>query len=198
MKESVFKQKRMLKLWRLALGIITLLLVSVLAYGWWDSSHWNTPVKDTKIKLDAEMVIKGVNYTEVRKGEKFWELRAKQARFYSDKKQTLLIDVEAVIYLKDGRQVYIEGDRAIMHVKTKNIDIFGKVTLSTGPYKLVTDSLHYNNNKRVIKTRDRVIMTGNGIVLKGHGLSLDINTKKMKIESTVDCLLGGKVLAGLG
>lgn len=198
MKENVFKQKQMLKLWRLLLGVITFLLISVLAYGWWDSSQWKVPVKDTKIKIDADMVIEGVDYTEVRKGEKFWELHAKQARFYSDKNQTLLIGVQAVIYLKDGRKVYLSGDRGIMHVKSKNIDLLGNVTLSTGPYRLKTDSLHYNNNKRVIKTQDRVIMTGNGLVLKGQGLSLNIDTKKLRINSTVDCLLGGKLLAGLG
>ncbi len=198
MRDNVFKQKRMLKIWRLTLGVVTLVLVSVLAYGWWDSSQWNGPEKGAKIKLDADMKMEGVDYTEVRNGEKFWELHAKQARYYSSKKQTLLTDVEAIIYLRDGRKVYIKGDHAIMHINSKNIDLFGKVTLSTGPYRLVTDSLHYYNNKRIIKTRDRVIMTGNGMVLKGQGLSLDINSRKLKIDSTVDCLLGERVLAGLG
>ncbi len=198
MKENVFKQKRMLKVWRLSLGVITVLLISVLAYGWWDSSQWKIPDKATKIKLDADMIIEGVDYTEVRKGDTLWELHAKQGRFYAKKKQTLLNDVSAVIYLKDGKKLYITCNRAILYVKTKNIDLFGKVTLTTGPYRLVTDSLHYHNNKRIIKTRDRVIMTGNGMVLKGQGLWLDINNRKLKIDSTVDCLLGGKILAGLG
>ncbi len=198
MKESVFKQKRMLKLWRLSLGVITVLLISVLAYGWWDSSRWEIPDRGAKIKLDADMVIKGVDYTEVRKGERLWELHAKQGRYYSKRNQTLLGDVKVVVYLKNGKKVYITCDRAVMDVKTKDIDLFGRVTLTSGPYTLTTDSLHYHDNKRVIKTRDRVIMTGNGMVLKGHGLSFDIEKRKLRIDSTVDCLLGGNILARFG
>ncbi len=198
MKENVFKQKKMLKIWRLSLGVVTILLVSVLAYGWWDSSQWTGAVQDSRVKIDADMVIEGVDYTEVRKGKKFWTLHAREAKFYSKKGQTLLSDVNAVVYLQDGRKLYIKGDKATMHVSSKNIELFGKVILKTGPYTLVTDSLHYLNNKRIIMTRDRVIMTGNGMVLKGQGLTLDIDGKKLRIDSTVDCLLGGHILAELG
>jgi len=198
MLQTITKQRKAMKIWRLGVAVATLLLISVIAYGWWDSSQWEKQTATKKIELDADMVMKGVSYSEIKKGVKYWEMFAEKAKFFSNKQETVLTNVKATIYMSHGKKVLLRSAKAFLHKDSRDIDLYGDVRLGTGEYELLTNSLHYNNNKRFLKTRDRIIVRGNGMVLKGRGLSLDITKKRLQVFSGIDCLLGGKSLPGLG
>jgi LPS export ABC transporter protein LptC len=141
---------------------------------------------------DANIILNNFDYFDVKEGNARWRLRAATARYFEDRKETVLSQVNAVFYLKDGGKIELQGDDAVFHNDSNNMEINGNVRVRyEDDYSLLTDRLLYEHEKELIHTPEAVLVEGEGISLKGQGMRLEIAKRRLTILSHIETTLQG-------
>ncbi len=131
---------------------------------------------------DGNLTLKNFEYRDVKKGNARWTVWADTATYFDDKKETVLDQVKAIFFLKNGGQVELLGDRGVLHTDTNNMEISGNVGVTFGKdYKLTTDRLLYDRDKALIYTNAQLVLKGQGLTTKGQGMRLEIEKKSVSI-----------------
>ena len=146
---------------------------------------------------DANISLNNFDYCDVREGNARWILRAAGARYFDGKQETVLSEVNAVFYLRDGGKIELQGDEGILHNDSNNMEVSGNVRVRYGDdYTLVTDRLLYNRDDEVIYTSAPVFLEGQGITLKGQGMRFEIATRTVSIMKNIETTLQGVIAGG--
>jgi len=131
---------------------------------------------------DGNLTLSNFEYRDVKKGHARWTVWAAKATYFEVKKESVLDQVRAVFFLKNGGQVELLGDRGVLHTDTNNMEISGNVSVTYGKdYKLTTDRLFYDRDKEMIYTDAQLVLVGQGFTTKGRGMRLAIDKKSVSI-----------------
>jgi LPS export ABC transporter protein LptC len=131
---------------------------------------------------DGNLTLNNFEYRDVKKGNARWAVWADTATYFDDRKETVLDQVKAIFFLKDGGQVELLGERGVLHTDTNNMEISGNVGVTFGKdYKLTTDRLLYDREKELIYTNAQLVLKGPGLTTKGQGMRLQIEEKSVSI-----------------
>ena len=131
---------------------------------------------------DGNLTLNNFEYRDVKKGNARWAVWADTATYYEDRKETVLDQVKAIFFLKNGGQVELLGERGVLHTDTNNMEISGNVGVTFGKdYKLTTDRLLYNRDKELIYTNEQLVLKGPGLTTKGQGMRFEIEKKSVSI-----------------
>jgi LPS export ABC transporter protein LptC len=140
----------------------------------------------------ASVTLTDFDYRDVKEGRTRWALRAAEAQYFSDKQETILNQVNATFYLKDGREVRLQGDQGVFYNHTKNIEVRGNIRLSSAEgYSLKTDLLVYNRAQQLIYTDAPVRIEGEGLTLTGLGMKFEIDKRSLSILENIETELKG-------
>jgi LPS export ABC transporter protein LptC len=141
---------------------------------------------------DGNLTLKDFEYRDVKQGNSRWSVWADTATYFEERKETELDQVRAVFFLKKGGQVDLAGDKGVLHTDTNNMEIHGNVGVTFGKgYKLTTDRLFYDRDKKLIYTDAQVVLTGPQIITKGRGMRLEIDKKSVSILHHLETKLEG-------
>ena len=141
---------------------------------------------------DGNLTLKNFEYRDVKQGNSRWTVWADTATYFEERKETELDQVRAVFFLKKGGQVDLAGDKGVLHTDTNNMEIHGNVGVTFGKgYKLTTDRLFYNRDKKLIYTDAQVVLTGPRITTKGRGMRIEIERKSVSILHHIETKLEG-------
>ena len=141
---------------------------------------------------DGNLTLKNFEYRDVKQGNSRWTVWADTATYFEERKETELDQVSAVFFLKKGGQVDLVGDKGVLHTDTNNMEIHGNVGVTFGQgYKLTTDRLFYDREKKLIYTDAQVVLTGPRIITKGRGMRLEIDKKSVSILHHLETKLEG-------
>jgi LPS export ABC transporter protein LptC len=141
---------------------------------------------------DGNLTLKNFEYRDVKQGNSRWSVWADTATYFEERKETELDQVRAVFFLKKGGQVDLAGDKGVLHTDTNNMEIHGNVGVTFGKgYKLTTDRLFYDRDKKLIYTDAQVVLTGPQIITKGRGMRLEIDKKSVSILHHLETKLEG-------
>jgi lipopolysaccharide export system protein LptC len=141
---------------------------------------------------DGNLTLNNFEYRDVKEGNARWTVRATTARYFEDRQETVLSEVNALFFLKDGGQVNLLGDEGVLNNDNNNIRIRGNVrVLHEDGYKLLTDSLAYERDKELIHTDDPVYIEGQDFNLKGLGMRLDLKKRKLSILQNIETIVQG-------
>ena len=141
---------------------------------------------------DGNLTLKNFEYRDVKQGNSRWTVWADTATYFEERKETELDQVRAVFFLKKGGQVDLAGDKGVLHTDTNNMEIHGNVGVTFGKgYKLTTDRLFYDRDKKLIYTDAQVVLTGPRIITKGRGMRLEIDKKSVSILHHLETKLEG-------
>ena len=144
---------------------------------------------------DAKISLNNFDYCDVREGNARWMLQAAGARYFDDKQETVLSQVSAVFYLKEGGTLELKGDEGVFHNDSNNMEVSGNVRVRYGNgYTLVTDRLLYDREKELIHTTADVFLEGRGITLKGQGMRLGVATRTVRILKNIETTLQGIIV----
>jgi LPS export ABC transporter protein LptC len=72
---------------------------------------------------------------------------------------------------------------------TNDIAVSGNVVLNNKEYKLLTEKLNYAHDRRVLYSGAPVIITGASSRLSADSISLDLNTKKITMDGSVEATI---------
>lgn len=146
---------------------------------------------------DGSLSLNNFEYRDVKEGNARWTVWATTAHYFEDRQETVLDQVRAVFFLKDGGQVELHGATGILHNESNNMEINGNVRVSYGEdYRLSTDRLVYERDKELIHTAAPVLVEGRGFILKGQGMRIEIGRRALSIMSQIETTLEGIVSFG--
>lgn len=146
---------------------------------------------------DANLTLNNFEYHDVSDGRTRWSLQASSARYFEEKRETVLSQVSAVFFQKNGDQVNLQGDTGILHNDSKDMEIIGNVNVNYGDgYRLLTDQLVYTRAKELIHTQAPVFMEGQGFILKGIGMRLEMENRTLSVLKHIETDLQGIVSFG--
>jgi LPS export ABC transporter protein LptC len=132
--------------------------------------------------VDGNLTLNNFEYRDVKKGNARWSVWADTATYFDDRKETILDQVKAIFFLKDGGQVELLGERGVLHTDTNNMEISGNVGVTFGKdYKVTTDRLLYDRDKELIYTNAQLVLKGPALTTKGQGMRFEIEKKSVSI-----------------
>jgi LPS export ABC transporter protein LptC len=139
----------------------------------------------------ADLSLEEIHYVETKGDKKEWELRAKSGQHFRQDDYTTLQDLTVTFYAEEGRIVTLTGNEGSMKGR-KEIEVRGDVVItSSDGYRVTTDSLRYEEEKRRISTEDPIRLEGEGFLVKGVGVVVDLKTQKLFILRKVQTVIEG-------
>ena len=149
------------------------------------------PATSADLKLDR------VRYTETRQGVKEWELEADSAFYFKDQSTVNLEKVRATFYGKDEEIYVLVGEKGKFNTQTKEIEVYSGVQIDSNKgYRMRTESLKYQPDKRELSTPERVEMHGPQFQLSGVGLIVDLDKERVKVLDQVSTTLSRFTVKG--
>jgi LPS export ABC transporter protein LptC len=143
-------------------------------------------VPGTEPAISADLQLNRVKYTETRDGVKEWELEAASVRYFQEENTVFIEDVRATFFGKNKETYTLLGERGKFNTRTKAIEVFDGVKLdSSDGYRMRTQSLKYQAEKRELRTSDFVEMSGPQLRVQGTGLVVEIDKQRLKILKRV-------------
>ena len=135
----------------------------------------------------ADMGLKQIHLTEVKAGDRQWEIEAKSAQYFQEENLALLKEIKARIFSRDGRQFNIRGDRARINLQTSDVEIEGNIIAkSSDGYELRTESLKFIQASRKIMTKSPVVIKSPRFKLVGLGMIIDLDSQSFRLLNRVE------------
>lgn len=177
---------------RLLLGV--LILASLALVGgivWYATEPFKGKMMSPKEPASAaDLKLDRVRYTETRQGVKEWELEADSATYFKDQNTVNLEKVKATFFGKNRETYVLVGKKGKFNTQTKEIEVFLGVQIdSSDGYRMRTQSLKYQPDKRELSTPDRVEMSGPQFHVDGIGLIVELDRQRLKVLSQVTTTL---------
>ncbi|MCB0390522.1 MAG: LPS export ABC transporter periplasmic protein LptC [Bdellovibrionales bacterium] len=129
---------------------------------------------------------------ESRQDEKEWELWAKEAKSYKDKKIWDLEDVKAKFFGNNGVVFHVTGKKGQVDIKTKDMEIHGDVvTKTSNGYVFQTEKVLYTSQERTLYGPENITMKGpadaanNHLILTGKSLVANLDSSLMEVKQNV-------------
>ncbi|MBI4651215.1 LPS export ABC transporter periplasmic protein LptC [Candidatus Desantisbacteria bacterium] len=153
-----------------------------------NSNSNNLPISKTKEgKTEPSLHIEGFTLTETLKGAREWELKARSADIYENKKIILVAEIEMIFYDKDKIFSQLKAAEAEIGVDKKDILTRGNVRITSSKnIVLETDKLNWDAKEHTFKTDSYVKVVKDHSVLTGNGLITDPNLENIKILKDVE------------
>jgi LPS export ABC transporter protein LptC len=131
---------------------------------------------------DANLEVKDVSYSYTNKENvKEWELRADKAQYFKDKRLVMLEHMEA-----NGGVYHLTGKQGQLNIETQNIVVQGNVQgVMPDNTRFATNSFSYDNNKRIVTTKDAVFVTRDTFSMEGVGMVIDVKEEKLTLLDKV-------------
>lgn len=182
---SPHKQTKRVKLFLIAVVLITVSLVVIVYVGFRQISDTPTMILST-IQEGADMSIGKIQQTSTRDGKKEWSLEASSAHYMDSKHHLILKELSVTFFLEDNSEVYLTADKGKLNTKSNNIDVSGNVVITKDKYVITTDKMKYKHKRRLIYSHDPVVISGESGKISADTASFDLNTNKITLEGKVE------------
>ncbi len=139
----------------------------------------------SSIKDGANLSLGKIKQTATRDGRKEWSLEAGSANYIESENKAVLKDLFITYFLEDNQKVYLDADQGILNTATNDIEFSGNVVVRNEDYRLRTDRLSYEHNRRLIFTDDRVHIEGDGADISADSLKYDLKANQIVLTGNV-------------
>ena len=139
----------------------------------------------SSIKDGANLSLGKIRQTATRDGKKEWSLVADSALYIETKNRVVLKNLFITYFLEDNREVYLDADEGQLHTDTNDIEFSGNVVIRNDEYRLKTDRLNYEHERRLISTDTPVHISGNDSKLTAASMTYDLKADKVVLTGDV-------------
>lgn len=147
------------------------------------------PTRQTGAMDQADATISRFTFTQTKGDKVQWQVDAKQARLFEQKKQALLDTVAVTLFGQAGKELTVEGDEGTLNTETKNFVLANRVeplVLRTqSGYTIYTNHLAWTDETREIRTSDPVRIVGHGLEVTGVGLLGHMDREEFEVLEDV-------------
>ena len=135
---------------------------------------------------DATISIDNVHQTSTKNGIKEWSLDARSAQFIKKDRQAIFDDLSVTFYLENDNSVKLTAAKGYLNTDTRDIRVDGEVIANDGEFKLMTDSLNYEHERRVLVATKPVQILGSTFRLNADTASYDLESQITTFDGKVD------------
>jgi len=174
--------------------IATIVALAVIAVGWAFYQYRQTR-SSLKIPLPPEtatqaiMALSRVHQTATKDGHTQWELDAEAAELEAGTGKMVLQAPKVNFFLEDGTKISLTAREGVLHTKTNDMEVHGKVRIHNDRYTLTTETLTYEHDQRVLQAESAVKITGAAMDLKAAAMRYDLTTNQTEFDGRVEGIL---------
>ena len=143
----------------------------------------------SSIKDGADLSLGKIRQTATRDGRKEWSLEAGSANYMQNEKKAVLKDLAITYFLEDNQEVYLNADQGILNTETNDIEFAGNVVIRNEDYRLTTEQLSYEHNRRFIFTDDPVNISGDASEVTADAATFDLKVNKIVLTGKVKAVI---------
>ena len=157
--------------------------------------HLFSKNKDSILKMvpkEADIAIDQLHHVAMRDGKKEWVIDAKSAQLINKKNLTLLENVSVTFFHEQGFKIYLEAEKGQFFVNSNNLILNNNIILKYNDYKLKTKQISYNAKDKCIFSETPISFIGESISAFAKKLFIDIKTKTITFEDSVDVIFQNK------
>lgn len=144
------------------------------------------PVNPESIEPDASLSIGKIQQTATREGRKEWSLEAASAHYIDKTGEMVLRDLKVVFFLEDKSEILLKAERGVLKTESNDMEVSGHVVLENEDYKLLTETLSYAHDRRLLYSKEPVTISGSSAVLAADSMSFDLNSKALVLQGRVE------------
>lgn len=139
----------------------------------------------SSFKKDAQLSIDRVRQTATKNGVREWHLDAGSAQYNNESQRALLKDLSVTFFLKDGNKLDMTARQGTVKTDTNDISATGDIVVVYEEYRLNTERLQYEHDRRVISTQTPVNIRGKAFDLRADTMSFDLDTNRTVLTGNV-------------
>lgn len=166
------------------------LILAGIGVGVVSSRHLSNGSEDSVpiLPKGKDVSLNRIHQVATRDGVKEWILDAESAQYDKAENKTILTDVSATFFLKDGRNVQLTSRYGVLLTDTKDMEVSKDVVVRSGPYELKTERLCYDHKNRSISTDMPIVVRGNGMRVTGKSMVFSLNTERTVLKGAVEAV----------
>ena len=127
-----------------------------------------------------------------RNGERLLEVSAKEASYFRDERGIEIIEPNLIFYDDGEKAGWISGDRGELIIEgndVETVEMLGDVQLTLAQFEVTSTRLIYERVANIITAPGYAEIRSPELVLKGEGLTLDLDSRTLRVDAEVDMTL---------
>ncbi len=174
---------------RLKIALAVTILLSLSTVGWFffqfRSGRGKFPSAVPEIATKAIMALSRVRQTATKDGAVQWKLDAASAELEADTGKMILHSPEIRFFMEDGTQIFLTALKGTLNTNSNDMVVQGNVSLRNGRYTLITETLSYTHQTRLLHADKPVKIVGNALQLDAADMVYDLNTNQAQFSGRV-------------
>ena len=145
------------------------------------------------VEDDATIAIDRVHQTSTKDGVKEWSLDATSAQFIEKDRQAVFDDLSVTFYMKNDHSIKLSARKGYLNTDTRDIRVDGDVVADDGRFKILTDTLNYEHERRMLVADQPVQILGSTFRLNADSASYDLTSQKSTFDGNVEGIIFDKI-----
>jgi len=145
------------------------------------------------VQDDATIAIGRVHQTSTKNGIKEWSLDAASAQLVEKDRQAVFDDLTMTFYMKNDKSVKLSAKKGYLNTDTRDIRVHGDVIADDGEFKILTETLNYEHEKRILVTTKPVQILGSTFRVNADSALYDLTSQKTTFDGKVEGTIFDKI-----
>lgn len=145
------------------------------------------------VQDDATIAIDRVHQTSTKNGIKEWSLDAASAQLIEKDRQAVFNELSMTFYMKNDKSIKLSAKKGYLNTDTKDIRVHGDVIADDGEFKILTETLNYEHEKRILVTTKPVQILGSTIRVNADSALYDLTSQKTTFDGKVEGTIFDKI-----
>ena len=179
-------RQRSIKLFSLIIMFLVFGLVLTVFIGYRTVSKPQESLLSSLVQEDTTIAIERVHQTSTKDGIKEWSLDAASAQFMEKDGQAVFDELSVIFYMENGKLVNLTANKGYLNTETRNIRVDGDVIADDGEFKIQTETLNYEHERRILVTKKPVQLLGKTFRVNADSASYDLTSQKALFDGNVE------------
>jgi LPS export ABC transporter protein LptC len=127
-----------------------------------------------------------------RNGQRLLEVSAKEASYFKGERGVEIVEPKLVFYDDGEKTGWISGKRGRVYLAgndVESVELSGAVELKLAQFEVTAEKLVYRRDEDLIIAPGHAVIRSAELVLSGQGLTLDLHSRKLRVDAEVDMTL---------
>jgi len=175
-----------------------LILVIVITSGalvvvFWGYRYLLSNVDEQILPFESNATVKlgRIHQTATQNGVMEWSLDAESVQYANASNQASFTDPLITFFLENEKKVTLTAKKGKLDTESKDMMVSDGVTMDFDAYKLKTNTLYYEHDKRIIYSNVPVELSDDLVCIRADSMVFDIKTNKTRFKGNVEAKFRG-------
>lgn len=188
-----YSRQRIIKLFLLITMFLVFGVVLTVFIGYRTVSNPQELFLSSLVQDDATIAIDRVHQTSTKSGIKEWSLDATSAQFIEKDRQAVFDNLSVTFFMENDNSVKLSADKGYLNTDTRDIRVDGDVIADDGEFMILTETLNYEHERRVLVATKPVQILGSTFCLSADSASYDLASQRTTFDGKVEGTIFDKI-----